>query len=76
MALKADAIQAMVKVYLLQPTVRNSKRSPGQAVTQANFPRRYSSRSEWDPETLKEGQYDVAKNLRLFEEANALYRIG
>lgn len=31
-------------------------------------------RSEWDPETLKEGRYDVAKNMRLFEEANALYR--
>ena len=30
-------------------------------------------RSEWDPETLQEGRYDVAKNMRLFEEANALY---
>jgi predicted metal-dependent enzyme (double-stranded beta helix superfamily) len=29
------------------------------------------TRSEWDPETLLEGQYDVAKNMRLFEEANA-----
>ena len=28
-------------------------------------------RSEWDPETLLEGCYDVAKNMRLFEEANA-----
>ena len=28
-------------------------------------------RSEWDPETLVEGTYDVAKNMRLFEEANA-----
>ncbi len=27
-------------------------------------------RSEWDPETLHEGVYDVAKNLRLFEESN------
>jgi predicted metal-dependent enzyme (double-stranded beta helix superfamily) len=30
-------------------------------------------RSEWDPETLLEQRYDVAKNLRLFEEANAAY---
>src|SRR5262249_24202816 len=28
-------------------------------------------RSEWDPETLSERRYDVAKNLRLFQEANA-----
>jgi len=28
------------------------------------------SRSEWDPETLAEGRYDLAKNMRLFEEAN------
>ena len=27
-------------------------------------------RSEWDPESLLEGTYDVAKNLRLFEESN------
>ena len=27
-------------------------------------------RSEWDPETLTEGVYDVEKNLRLFEESN------
>jgi predicted metal-dependent enzyme (double-stranded beta helix superfamily) len=33
-----------------------------------------AERSEWDPETLIEGRYDVEKNLRLFEEANALYR--
>ena len=33
-------------------------------------------RSAWDPETLQEGRYDVAKNMRLFEEANALYRTG
>ena len=33
-------------------------------------------RSEWDPETLQEGRYDVAKNMRLFEEANAFYRTG
>jgi hypothetical protein len=30
-------------------------------------------RSEWDPETLLERSYDVEKNLRLFEEANAAY---
>ncbi len=35
-----------------------------------------AERSEWDPETLEEGRYDVAKNMRLFEEANALYRTG
>jgi predicted metal-dependent enzyme (double-stranded beta helix superfamily) len=29
------------------------------------------TRSEWDPETLVEATYDVAKNMRLFEEANA-----
>ena len=27
-------------------------------------------RSEWNPETLLEGVYDVEKNLRLFEESN------
>jgi len=30
------------------------------------------SRSEWDPETLREGRYDMEKNMRLFEEANTL----
>src|SRR5437763_8097295 len=29
------------------------------------------SRSEWDPETLRERPYDVEKNMRLFAEANA-----
>ena len=33
-----------------------------------------AERSEWDPETLQEGRFDVAKNMKLFEEANALYR--
>src|SRR5437588_11759143 len=33
-----------------------------------------AERSEWDPETLKEGRYDVEKNMRLFDEANAIYR--
>lgn len=28
-------------------------------------------RSEWDPETLCEGRYNIEKNMRLFEEANA-----
>src|SRR5206468_10334239 len=28
-------------------------------------------RSEWDPETLRERDYDVEKNIHLFEEANA-----
>jgi predicted metal-dependent enzyme (double-stranded beta helix superfamily) len=27
-------------------------------------------RSEWDPESLLEGRYDVEKNMRLFEESN------
>jgi hypothetical protein len=35
-----------------------------------------AERSEWDPETLQEGRYDAAKTMRLFEEANALYRAG
>jgi predicted metal-dependent enzyme (double-stranded beta helix superfamily) len=30
-----------------------------------------AERSEWDPETLCEGRYDVAKAIRLFEESNA-----
>jgi hypothetical protein len=30
-----------------------------------------ASRSEWDPETLLEQRYDMEKNLRLFEQANA-----
>lgn len=28
-------------------------------------------RSEWDPETLIEKRYDIEKNMRLFQEANA-----
>ena len=31
------------------------------------------SRSEWDPETHHEGRYDLEKNMRLFEEANAAF---
>jgi predicted metal-dependent enzyme (double-stranded beta helix superfamily) len=31
-----------------------------------------TARSEWDAETLLEQRYDVEKNMRLFEEANAL----
>ena len=27
-------------------------------------------RSEWDPETLLEGRYDLEKNMRLFEDSN------
>jgi predicted metal-dependent enzyme (double-stranded beta helix superfamily) len=30
-----------------------------------------TQRSEWDPQTLSELPYDVEKNLRLFDEANA-----
>jgi predicted metal-dependent enzyme (double-stranded beta helix superfamily) len=30
-------------------------------------------RSEWDPESLLEQRYDVERNLRRFEESNALY---
>ena len=33
-------------------------------------------RSEWDPETLREERYDVAKNMRLFEEANTALATG
>lgn len=30
-------------------------------------------RSEWDPETLSEGRYDVEKTKRLFEDSNRTY---
>jgi predicted metal-dependent enzyme (double-stranded beta helix superfamily) len=30
-------------------------------------------RSEWDPETLAEAEFDVSKTMRLFEAANAAY---
>ena len=30
-----------------------------------------AERSEWDPETLTEGRYDVEKNMRLIEESNS-----
>jgi predicted metal-dependent enzyme (double-stranded beta helix superfamily) len=29
------------------------------------------TRSEWDPESLRERPYDAEKAMRLFEEANA-----
>ena len=32
-----------------------------------------AERSEWDPETLLEQRYNVEKNMRLFEEANATF---
>jgi hypothetical protein len=35
-----------------------------------------TERSEWDPETLLEQRYDVEKNMRLFEEANAAFASG
>ena len=35
-----------------------------------------AERSEWDPESLQEGRYDVAKNMKMFEDANAFYRTG
>jgi predicted metal-dependent enzyme (double-stranded beta helix superfamily) len=31
-----------------------------------------SHRSQWDPETLRKGPYDVARTMRIFEEANRL----
>jgi predicted metal-dependent enzyme (double-stranded beta helix superfamily) len=34
-----------------------------------------AERSEWDPETLRQQRYDVAKAVRLFEEANAAYAL-
>ena len=33
-----------------------------------------AARSEWEPETLTERPYDVEKNMRLFEEADARFR--
>ena len=33
-------------------------------------------RSEWDPETLSERRYDVEKNARLFQEANARFGLA
>ena len=33
-----------------------------------------ADRSEWDPETLQEGRYDVERTMRRFEEANAPYQ--
>ena len=33
-------------------------------------------RSEWDPEALTERRYDVDKNMRLFQEANARFAAG
>ena len=33
-----------------------------------------TERSEWDPETLEERRYDVTRNMKYFEEVNALYR--
>ena len=32
-----------------------------------------TARSEWEPETLTERAYDVEKNMRLYEEANARF---
>jgi predicted metal-dependent enzyme (double-stranded beta helix superfamily) len=31
----------------------------------------HAERSEWDPETLREGRFDITKTQRMFEEANA-----
>lgn len=36
----------------------------------------HAERSEWDPETLLEERYNVEKNMRLFEEANAANMVG
>ena len=33
----------------------------------------HTARSEWNPETLLEGEYDLEKNMRLFQEANAMH---
>jgi predicted metal-dependent enzyme (double-stranded beta helix superfamily) len=33
-----------------------------------------TERSEWDPETLREGRYDAQKTLRHFERANTAFR--
>jgi predicted metal-dependent enzyme (double-stranded beta helix superfamily) len=34
------------------------------------------ARSEWEPDKLTERPYDLAKNMRLFQEANARYEVG
>ena len=58
----------------LGPDVIHSVTNPIQRLTGAlhvyggNFFE--EARSEWDPESLCEGVYDVAKNLNLFEESN------
>jgi predicted metal-dependent enzyme (double-stranded beta helix superfamily) len=35
-----------------------------------------AERSEWDPGTLREQRYDVAKNMQMFEQANAAHAPG
>jgi predicted metal-dependent enzyme (double-stranded beta helix superfamily) len=35
-----------------------------------DFAAAHASRSEWDSETLREGRYDLERNMRLFDEAN------
>ncbi len=32
-----------------------------------------TERSEWEPETLEERPYDLEKNMKLFEESNAIW---
>ncbi len=61
-------------VEALGPTVIHSVTNPVNRLTGAlhvyggDFFR--TPRSEWDPESLLEGPYDVEKNMRLFDESN------
>ena len=35
-----------------------------------------AERSEWDPETLREGRFDAERTMRQFEDANAIFAKG
>ena len=65
---------AVKDVELLGPDVIHSVTNPVNRLTGAIhiYGGQFFStpRSEWDPETLLEGRYNVEKNMRLFEESN------
>jgi len=67
-------------VEVLGPDAIHSVTNPLQRLTGAIHvylgPFFTAYRSEWNPETLIEGPYDIQKNLRLFEESNARLAIG
>ena len=50
-----------------------SRLTGGIHVYGGDFAAAHAVRSQWDPETLGEGRYDLERNMRLFEEAN---RVG